>query len=77
MQRFITRIRLYSLVAAGLGAAALTATAGLILASSTLQVEARPAFASQTGFPCTRCHTNPPQLTSYGRQFKENGNKVK
>lgn len=32
-----------------------------------------PSFARQTGFDCTVCHTNFPQLTEFGRQFKMNG----
>jgi hypothetical protein len=38
--------------------------------------QARPAFAQQTGFTCNRCHTTPPQLTSYGKAFKAAGNQV-
>jgi hypothetical protein len=36
---------------------------------------ALPSFASQTGMPCSRCHTLSfgPTLTPYGRQFKLNG----
>lgn len=34
-----------------------------------------PSFASQTGMPCSQCHTLSfgPALTAYGRQFKLNG----
>ena len=34
-----------------------------------------PSFASQTGMPCSQCHTLAfgPALTAYGRQFKLNG----
>jgi hypothetical protein len=37
--------------------------------------QAVPGFASQTGMPCSQCHTHAfgPQLTAYGRQFKLNG----
>ena len=52
------------------GAMALAAT----LAASR-PAEARPAFASQTGKPCTACHTAPPQLNTYGKAFKAAGNK--
>jgi hypothetical protein len=43
---------------------ALTATAGAV-----------PSFASQTGKPCSQCHTLSfgPALTAYGRSFKLNG----
>jgi hypothetical protein len=29
-----------------------------------------PSFARQTGLSCNVCHTNPPQLTAFGRDFK-------
>ena len=34
-----------------------------------------PSFATQTGKPCSQCHTLSfgPALTAYGRQFKLNG----
>jgi hypothetical protein len=32
-----------------------------------------PSFTRQTGFPCSSCHTTPPELTPLGRQFKLNG----
>jgi hypothetical protein len=32
-----------------------------------------PSFARQTGLSCNVCHSNPPQLTAFGRQFKLNG----
>ncbi|MFZ1107983.1 MAG: hypothetical protein WAN43_06525 [Rhodomicrobium sp.] len=32
-----------------------------------------PAFARQTGYYCTTCHTVQPELTPFGRQFKLNG----
>ena len=32
-----------------------------------------PSFSRQTGFPCSSCHTTPPELTSLGRTFKLNG----
>jgi hypothetical protein len=77
MQPSETSTRFVPFAAAVIGAAALTFATGLILTGTTRSVEARPAFSSQTGFPCGRCHTNPPQLSDYGRQFKANGNKVK
>jgi hypothetical protein len=38
-------------------------------------VHAIPSFASQTGMPCSQCHTLSfgPALTQYGRDFKLNG----
>lgn len=32
-----------------------------------------PSFARQTGLNCNACHTNFPQLTPFGRQFKAHG----
>lgn len=32
-----------------------------------------PSFTRQTGFPCSSCHTMPPELTPLGRTFKLNG----
>ncbi len=44
-----------------------------ILAFSPLPASAVPSFARQTGLPCNTCHTNFPELTAFGRQFKLNG----
>jgi hypothetical protein len=41
---------------------------------------ATPAFAGQTGQPCSRCHTSPTggkDLTDFGKEFKANGNQIK
>ena len=35
--------------------------------------QAVPSFARQTGLSCNVCHSNPPQLTSFGRNFKLKG----
>lgn len=32
-----------------------------------------PSFARQTGLSCNVCHTNPPELTQFGRDFKLHG----
>jgi len=32
-----------------------------------------PSFARQTGLSCNVCHTNPPELTAFGRNFKLKG----
>ncbi len=32
-----------------------------------------PSFSRQTGLACNVCHTNPPELTAFGRNFKLNG----
>ncbi len=36
-------------------------------------VYAVPSFARQTGLSCNVCHSNPPELTQFGRIFKLNG----
>lgn len=53
---------------------------GLVVAASLLftqqhHADALPAFAAQTGQPCTACHIGGfgPQLTPFGRAFKING----
>jgi hypothetical protein len=37
------------------------------------QAHAVPSFSRQTGFACSSCHMNPPELTPLGRVFKLNG----
>ena len=32
-----------------------------------------PSFARQTGLSCNVCHSNPPELTAFGRKFKLDG----
>ncbi len=35
--------------------------------------QAVPSFARQTGLKCSVCHSNPPELTAFGRKFKLEG----
>ena len=35
--------------------------------------QAGPNYAQQTGMPCEVCHTTPPELKPFGRDFKING----
>lgn len=54
------------------------ATAGAALAAIAVfgspgTAYAIPAFAAQTGQPCSACHIGFPQLTPYGRDFKLEG----
>ena len=35
--------------------------------------QAVPSYARQTGMACAACHTTPPELTPFGRDFKING----
>ena len=47
-----------------------------ILVAVTLlpgNAQAVPSYARQTGMPCAGCHTTPPELTPFGRNFKING----
>ncbi len=46
---------------------------GLWLIVATPNAHAIPAFAAQTGEPCSACHIGFPQLTPYGREFKLEG----
>ena len=43
------------------------------LLSTARKANAVPSFSRQTGFACSSCHTNPPELTPLGRTFKLNG----
>ena len=60
---------------AGLPRGALALLAALMVLVLPRPAAAVPSFASQTGKPCSSCHTLSfgPALTAYGRQFKLNG----
>src|SRR5579863_7831957 len=48
--------------------------AGFAMFLFTLQnANAVPSFARQTGLSCNVCHSNPPELTAFGRNFKLKG----
>jgi hypothetical protein len=47
--------------------------AALALLLSVGTAHAVPSFARQTGLSCNVCHSNPPQLTAFGRDFKLKG----
>ncbi len=51
----------------------LAALSSLVLIGSPDVAHAIPAFAAQTGEPCSACHIGFPQLTPYGREFKLEG----
>ena len=59
----------------GLAIAAAIVAAAMILSVVLKPARAVPAFAQQTGQPCTACHIGGfgPQLTPYGRAFKIGG----
>lgn len=44
-----------------------------LLIGNVQWVHAVPSFARQTGLSCNVCHTNPPELTQFGRNFKLRG----
>src|ERR1700688_993138 len=46
---------------------------GLYLLFGMGHAYAVPSFARQTGLSCNVCHSNPPQLTAFGRKFKLSG----
>jgi hypothetical protein len=69
MTRLFARSLNYAVKA---GATILLSVAGLLLAGAQ-SAEAMPSFARQTGQQCAACHNGFPELTPYGRQFKENG----
>jgi hypothetical protein len=61
-----------------LGGGIAVAAAFLLLASSPAR--AKPEFTAQTKLPCGRCHTAPTggkDLTDFGKEFKDNGFKLK
>ena len=58
---------------AAVAAAALFATA---MTFAPQPAAAGPAFAQQTGKPCTFCHSQAPALNEQGKAFKAKGNKL-
>jgi hypothetical protein len=52
---------------------ALFCAAAATLVASIGPADALPAFARQTGQPCSTCHTIFPELTPFGRRFKIGG----
>ena len=48
-------------------------TVMILLLVAPYTARAVPSFARQLGVGCTACHTDFPQLTPFGRQFKLNG----
>ena len=45
----------------------------ILIVGSCRNTQAVPSFSRQTGLACNVCHSNPPELTSFGRTFKLNG----
>jgi hypothetical protein len=54
--------------AAGMAAAVVVAGAIILAPQPAL---ANPGIAAKTGFPCTKCHTAPPTLNAYGKNYKK------
>ena len=52
---------------------AISGIGALLAGINPLPARAIPSFARQTGLDCNVCHTNFPQLTPFGRQFKAHG----
>src|ERR1700693_1223507 len=54
-----------------------TLTSGVVLlgliVSLPSDTRAVPSFSRQTGLKCSVCHSNPPELTAFGRKFKLEG----
>lgn len=46
---------------------------GIVVLHSFQIARAVPSFARQTGLSCNVCHSNPPELTAFGRDFKLRG----
>ncbi|HEV2273348.1 MAG TPA: hypothetical protein VGR96_04240 [Acidobacteriaceae bacterium] len=44
-----------------------------LAALTSIPAHAVPSFARQTGLSCNVCHSNPPELTAFGRDFKLHG----
>jgi hypothetical protein len=61
------------LQAVALAFATLFCAAAAMLVASADPADALPAFARQTGQPCSVCHTIFPELTPFGRRFKIGG----
>ncbi len=64
-------------LAVGMGTAILVGGTITLVAPSPAQ--ATPAYASQTGLPCGKCHVNPAgggPNTDFGKAFAANGHKL-
>ncbi len=51
----------------------LSIAAGFVLLLVVEHAHAVPSFARQTGLSCNVCHSSPPELTAFGRDFKLRG----
>ncbi|MGA2891629.1 MAG: hypothetical protein ABSE22_02090 [Xanthobacteraceae bacterium] len=51
--------------------AAVALLAFAMLTFATPNAMANPTIAKATGQPCTKCHTAPPVLNDYGKQYKD------
>jgi len=61
------------LATAGIAAAILIIFA--MVSATSRPAMANPNIAKSTGQPCTKCHTAPPVLNSYGKKYKESQKK--
>ena len=58
------------LVRAAVATVTLSVLAFAMLAVATPPASANRAIAKATGQPCTKCHSAPPALNDYGKQYK-------
>jgi hypothetical protein len=59
---------------------AVATAAGILIGIAMVTAAPRPAMANaniakSTGQPCTKCHTAPPALNSYGKKYKDSQKK--
>jgi len=50
---------------------AVLAAAVAVMMFASGQTIASPAIAQKTGEACAKCHTAPPALNDYGKQYKD------
>ena len=60
-----------AILASAAGMAAVTLLAGAMLTVTPQQTMASPAIAQKEKQPCGKCHTAPPALNDYGKQYKD------
>ena len=66
----------FTILAGAAIVAAAVLVAGATMTVAPRKAEANPAYASQTGQPCAKCHSAPPKLNAVGQKFKKNGFKM-
>jgi hypothetical protein len=46
-----------------------------IMTATPRVADANPTIAKKTGQPCSKCHSAPPTLNSYGKKYKAHHHK--